>query len=66
MTVKFVKPVDNAYSDPGLAWMWNLLIPGHEYKVVFDNYSPALGYHLLGFDPEILWEPEAFEIISKD
>lgn len=62
--VIFKKPVKTQISDPRYNELWNMLIVGKVYHVI--GISEETGdYRLEFFDPEIIFEKEAFQEISE-
>lgn len=57
----FKKPVKTDLSDPDFERFWELLIVGYKYHVIAVCENTG-DYVLEGFDREIIWEKEAFEV----
>lgn len=58
-------PVKNEHSDPRFDRLWDLLIPNQTYHVIAIDDDTG-GYILEFFDPQIVFEKEAFEIKFSD
>lgn len=63
--VVFRKSAKTEMSDPHYEKLWQMLIVGHIYHVI--GIAKETGdYRLEFFDPEILFEKEAFEEIQNE